>query len=248
MKNNDNCKIAQLLYNQSANSEVYPDILEGESLAIHRMLSEIRAIGYEWYYFSDIKFRKIKDPRIMQILLKYYPDMESIYTKEDILRQIDPKSFPVVINLALTEYNSLSPMEKKDISGFQNVLSKGAMSSEYISLLLSLLSDPDNYAASFLIRKKLAQIVPERLRELSFFYSQGVLLVDTLKEFAKYADKESIQLLNWAININENEVEQLYNNQSYHLCVTMYEYWKSCCTKQNIRYEAKKLLSKIKDQ
>ena len=79
-------------------------------------------------------------------------------------------------------------------------------------------------------------------------FNDGRNLRYTLKEFAKYADKESIQLLNWAININENEVEQLYNNQSYHLCVTMYEYWISCCTKQNIRYEAKKLLSKIKDQ
>ena len=57
-------------------------------------------------------------------------------------------------------------------SDFQDILSKSAKSEKQISLLLSLMDNPDNYASSYLIRKKLAKTVPESYRKYSFLYNQ----------------------------------------------------------------------------
>lgn len=53
----------------------------------------------------------------MEIMLKYYDEMESIYTKETILRKIDVKKFPEVIELARREYETLSPHGKIGMLG-----------------------------------------------------------------------------------------------------------------------------------
>ena len=245
MKNESNKKIARFLYEQSITNEKYPEDLEGESYSIQEMLGKIRALGYPFYYFTDIKLRSIKDPRIMDILLEYYPKMESIYTKGHILKKIDPKRFPVVLELALKEYSELSPLGKKDISSFQEVLSKGEANDEYISMVLSILEKPDNYASSFLIRERLLKISPESLKPLSLFYSQGVLLPATLKEFAVYNDAVAYDLLTQATKMTETDIKRLQNNNSYNLCITMYEYWSACCSVNSIRSEAKKILKKI---
>ena len=67
----------------------------------------------------------------------------------------------------------------------------------------------------------------------------------TLKEFAKYGDSESVEVLKYAAAITDSDIKELCDNQSYKLCVTMQEYWKKCCTKENIQNEAKKLLKKM---
>lgn len=236
---------AKILYDQAIAEEVYPENPDGESLAILNMLADIRKLGYDYHYFADIKLRKIKDPAIMKLLLQYYSKIDSIVIKGDILRKIDPKRFPEVFDLALAEYNEQSPLDKNYFSDFQEVLGKSAKSEKQISLLLSLMDNPDNYASSYLIRKKLAKTVPESYRKYSFLYSKGVLLPATLKEFAKYGDSESVEVLKYAAAITDSDIKELCDNQSYKLCVTMQAYWKKCCTKENIQNEAKNLLKKM---
>ena len=244
MKSNSNKKIADFLYKQSISNEIYPDELDGESLAIQEMLLKIRKLGYEFYYLSDIRFRNIKDPKVMEIILEYYFLMESIYTKGHLLKKIDPVKFPIVIDLALKEYNELSPLGKKDISAFQEVISKGKSSDEYIHMLLSILEDPDNYASSFFIRERLLKTSPELLKKLTIFYSHGILLPATLKEFAVYKDNTSYNTLLKVAQFTDEDIKMLLNNQTYTLCPTMYEYWRSCCSVNTLHIEAKKLIKK----
>ncbi len=244
MKSNKNI-IAEFLYEQATAEEIYPDNPEGESLAILNLLADIRKLGYDYHYFADIKLRKITDPAIMELLLKYYPMMESVVTKGEILVKIDPKHFPQVFDLALAEYNMQSPLDKNYFSWFQDVLGKSARSEEQISVLFGLMDDPDSYASSYLIRKKLLKSAPERYREYSFYYYKGVLLPDTLKEFAKYGDSESVEILKKAATVTADEIKALCHSQSYKLCVTMQEYWEKCCTIENIQGTSKKLLKKL---
>ncbi|MBR4062859.1 MAG: hypothetical protein IKK01_07325 [Clostridia bacterium] len=244
MKSDKN-NIAEFLYKQAIAEEIYPDNPEGESLAILNMLADIRKLGYDYHYFADIKLRKIADPSIMELLLQYYPMMESVITKGEILRKINAKLFPIVFDLALVEYNMQSPLDKSYFSDFQEVLGKSAKSEDQLSVLFELMENPDNYASSYLIRKKLLSSAPERLKKYTFLYYNGVLLPDTLKEFARYADAESIEILENAAEISDDGIQTLCQNQSYKLCVTMQEYWKRCCTKDNIQSTAKKLLKKL---
>ncbi len=236
---------AKLLYDQAVAEEIYPENPDGESLAILNMLADIRKLGYDYRYFADIKLRKITDPAIMELLLKYYPMMESVFTKGEILAKIDPKRFPEVFDLALAEYNNQSPLDKSYFSCFQDVLGRSARSKEQISLLFGLMDDPDNFASSYLIRKKLVRSVPERYRKYTFYYYKGVLLPDTLREFAKYGDAESVEILKKAATVTDEDIKSLCRNQEYHLCVTMQERWERGCTKENIQDMAKKLLKKL---
>ena len=237
--------IAKLLYDQAVAGEVYPENPEGESLTILNMLADIRKLGYDYHYFADIKLRKITDPAIMELLLQYYPLMESVDTKGEILLKIDPKRFPEIFNLALDEYNMQSPLDKSYFSCFQDVLAKSARSEERIDLLLNFMNDPDNYASSYLIRKKLIKSVPERYRKYTFYYHKGVLLPITLDEFAKYGDAESVEILKKAATFTDEDIKSFCNSQEYKLCVTMQEYWERCCTIENIQGTAKKLLKKL---
>ncbi len=236
---------AKLLYDQAVAEEIYPENPEGESLAILNMLADIRKLGYDYHYFADIKLRKITDPAIMELLLKYYPMMESVFTKGEILAKIAPKRFPEVFDLALVEYNNQSPYDKIYFSCFHNVLGRSAISEEQISLLLGLMDDPDNFASSYMIRKKLVRSVPERYRKYTFYYYKGVLLPITLDEFAKYGDAESVEIIKKAATFTDEDIKSLCRSQDYKLCVTMQEYWERCCTKENIQGTARKLLKKL---
>jgi len=238
-------KEAEFLYDIAVSREVYPEEPDGESLAILGMLAEIRELGYPYEHFADIELRTIKDAEIMKILLKYYPQMESLFTKEAVLRKIDPKKFPVAIDLAYAEYEELSPLEKHEMSGLQEVIAKGKPSEEYLGFLLSLVNTPDTYSAGFLIRERLVRSAPEKLRSYTFEFYNGVLLMDTLKEFARYGDAESENMLRRAKDITEEDVRRIHREQKYCMCVTMYEKCRSYCTAENIRYEAKRLLRKL---
>ena len=56
---------------------------------------------------------------------------------------------------------------------------------------------------------------------------------------------KSIEILKNAAEITDDGTQALCQNQSYKLCVTMQEYWKKCCTKENIQSTAKKLIKKL---
>ena len=238
-------KTAKFLYEIAVSREIYPEEPDGESLAILNMLAEIRELGYPYEHFADIKLRTVKDTEIMKILIKYYPQMESLFTKETILRKIDPKKFPVAIELAYAEYKELSPLEKHEMSGLQEVIAKGKPSEEYLNFLLSLVNTPDTYSAGFLIRERLVRSAPEKLRPYTFEFYNGVLLMDTLKEFSRYGDEKSENMLLRAKDITEQEVAEIHKNQRYKMCVTMYERCKAYCNAENIRHEAKRLLRKL---
>ncbi len=238
-------RVAKLLYDQAVAEEIYPDNPEGESLAILNMLADIRKLGYDYHYFTDIKLRRITDPAVMELLLKYYPMMESVFTKGEILVKIDPRRFPEVFEMALAEYNNQSPLDKSYFSCFQDVLGKSARSEKQIPLLLNLMDNPDNFASSYMIRKKLVRSVPDRYRKYTFYYHKGVLLPDTLKEFAKYGDAESVEILKKAATVTDDDIKSLCGDQNYKLCVTMQEHWERCCTKENIQGIAKQLLKKL---
>lgn len=246
MQQSNEKKVAQFLYEKAISQEIYPLEPDGESLAILEMLSEIRKIGYPFYYFADIRLRSIKDPRIMEIMMKYYPRMESIYTKSDMLEKIDPVKFPEAFDFAYQEYEGLSPLNKLEITGFQKVLSKGKADPTYINKLLTIMDSPDNYASSFYIRNRLLKIAPHSLRSYSMLYSKGVLLPLTLKDFSIYKDAESLEILTWVAYITESEIQGLYQDKSYKLCITMYEYWKKCCTLENLHKTSATLLKSIK--
>lgn len=238
-------KTAKFLYDIAVSREIYPEEPDGESLAILEMLAEMREPGYPYEHFADIELRTVKDAEIMKILLKYYPRMESLFTKQTVLRKIDPKKFPIAIELAYAEYKELSPLEKQEMSGLQEVIAKGKPSEEYLGFLLSLVNTPDTYSAGFLIRERLVRSAPEKLRPYTFEFYNGVLLMDTLKEFARYGDAESENILRQAKDITDEEVKRIHKEQKYEMCVTMYEKCRSYCTAENIRYEAKRLLRKL---
>ena len=238
-------KEAEFLYNIAVSREIYPEEPDGESLAILNMLAEIRELGYPYEYFADIELRTVKDTEIMKILLKYYPQVESLFTKETILRKIDPKKFPAAIELAYDEYKGLSPLEKQGMSGLQEVIAKGKPSEEYLNFLLSLVNTAGTYSAGFLIRERLVRSAPEKLRPYTFEFYNGVLLMDTLKELVRYGDAESENMLHRANEMTEEELKDIHKNQKYEMYVTMYEKCKKYCTAENVRREAKRLLNKI---
>lgn len=242
---NEFTKTAQFMYEKAVAEEIYPEELEGESLAIHNMLAEIRELGYPYYYFADIEYRHINNCSVMEVMLKYYPQMESVITKNNLLRKINPNKFPVIRQLALKEYNDLSPLSKMSITGFEEVLARGKLNRADIELLLKLMDIPDNYASSSSIRQALLKAVPAEFRQTSLRYSQGVLLPIVLEDYFKYADSQAMQCLKNASQITEEEVCLLHRNKSYSLSVTMYEYYKRLCTKENIEKEARKYLKKL---
>lgn len=238
-------KEAEFLYSIAVSHEIYPEEPDGESLAILNMLTEIRELGYPYEHFADIELRIVKDAAIMKLLLKYYPQMESLFTKQSVLRKIDPKKFPEAIDLAYAEYKELSPLEKHEMSGLQEVIAKGKPSAQYMDFLFSLIDTPDTYSAGFIIRERLLRSAPDRLKEYSLRFYKGVLLLDTLKEFSRYADDESENILRMAKDITDEELKRIHRGQEYVMSVTMYEKCRSYCTAENIRYEAKRLLRKL---
>jgi len=154
-------------------------------------------------------------------------------------------NYSETLDLAYAEYEELSPLEKHEMSGLQEVIAKGKPSEEYLGFLLSLVNTPDTYSAGFLIRERLVRSAPEKLRSYTFEFYNGVLLMDTLKEFARYGDAESENMLRRAKDITEEDVRRIHREQKYCMCVTMYEKCRSYCTAENIRYEAKRLLRKL---
>ena len=94
----------KMLYQQKIQNEVYPINPDGESKAKLELISHINKIDSRIRSFSDIELGpKIKNDVIAQILLNYYNQMESCFTKEVILRKINPKKHPEVISMALEE-------------------------------------------------------------------------------------------------------------------------------------------------
>ena len=186
----------ELLYRQKVKDEIYPENPDGESLAKLEMLAEIRLQDPGITSFADIELGpKIKNDNIARIVLKYYYRMESCYTKEALLRKINAKKHPEVIEMAIAEYNTFSPFEKTYMTGLQEVISNGIKRNA--DRILSLISAPDDYAAGLLIRRRMIRVAPDRLKPLSYYYWRGLLLVETIPDLYAYGDPGSINHLSF---------------------------------------------------
>lgn len=225
--------------------EIYPDDPDGESLARLELIRELQDKGFAYSYFSDIELSSVKSRKVMRILLSYFPRMESYYTKETILSKIDPKAFPEIIPLAHQMYLEYSPYERLQRTGLQQTLARGKMTPGHIDMLYELVKNPDGYASGGAIVDKLCKYAPERMRELSFTYSEGILLLATLHDFYCYKDKESIAKLEECANITGERIEELKAKKNYVLNVSLYEYYLSFFDRDRIRREASSLLKRI---
>ena len=123
-----------IAYKQAVNEEVYPENPDGESLAKIEMLNELQSMNCGINSFVDIRYHSFKSPEIMRVFLKYYDRMESYYTKEILLENIDPKRFPQIIPYALELYEQYTPYERMDMTGLQRTLARGKMTKEFIPL------------------------------------------------------------------------------------------------------------------
>ena len=228
--------------------EIYPDNPDGESLAKLEMIKELQDRGFNYSCFSDLELSAVRSKDVMRVLLYYYPRMESYHTKQTILTKIDPRAFPEIIPIALQMYLEYSPYERIQMTGLQQVLARAKMTPEHLDILYDLVKGPDGYASGSLIVEKLCKCIPERMRELSFSYCDGILLFKTLRDFYCYKDDESISKLEECTIITDERIETLKKMKNYSLSVSLYEYYLRFFKRDTIQAEAKRLLQKIYKQ
>jgi len=245
----DRRQIAEMLYIQRINNEKPIENPDGESLALLKMFDEINALGYDYHYLADIDLRKITDVRVMELLCKYLPRMESIFTKQTFIQKIDPKKFPEIVDYAINEYLSFSPSDKMTLLEFDKVISKGKKTEDYFACISKLLQNGDSYATLWETRKTLGKDCPNKLLPYTRLYQQGVLLPLTLRDNIYYTDGETTAFLNYCLNITDEQLTDVIgqydykkNEYKYSLSVTVFEYWKKLCTKEYVRKEAQRVI------
>ena len=245
----ENKDIAKFLYDRRIAHEKPIENPDGESLALLELFDEINALGYDYHYLADVDLRPIKDVRVMRLLWKYLPKMESIFTIQTIIRKIDPKKSPEVVDYAINTFSSFLPSDKMHLTGFDIVISKGKRSEDYFARISELLSDGDSYATLLATRKVLGKHCPELLYPHTKAYRDGVLLPLTLRDCIFYTDEDTTAFLKRCLNITDEELTEIigaydYKNNAYKypISVTVFEYWKKLCTKDYVQKEAKRIL------
>ena len=235
------------LYNIAISHDTPMDNLDDISLSINLMLEEIRSLGYEEFHsINDVKLRKIKDPRIMKILLKYYDQMD-LYTKDSLMYKINPKYYPEILSIAKKEFLSLRPSEKMNLNGFQTAMSKGLFSDAYINEMYNLLNCEDNYAYLSEVRKKFCKEASKIILPFIEKNSKNVLVICAIQD-SKYLpcfDRVLENLTNLS-NITEEEIKNIKSPENNNaLSVTTYEYYNKICTVTRIKSDAAKALKKL---
>lgn len=227
-------------YEQKKRGEIYPDTdLDTESEAKLEMYREFKENGIDISSFADIELRSIKSVKAMRIMLKYYPYMTSPYTKETMLRRIDARSFPCVIEYAYNEYVKYSPNEKTGLTGLQTVIGK----SEDTDFLLNLLFNPDDFAAGYYIREALSKKSPDKLKSLIRRFENGLLLPEVLIDYFRLDEKDSLER---TYNMTDDEIKGISNSDYYSLCITFKEKYEKQMTYDFIHRRCNELLKKIK--
>ena len=246
MKDKD---ITKFLYDQRIAHEKPIENPDGESWALLELFEEINALGYDFHYLADIDLRPTKDIRVMRLLWKYLPQMESIFTIQIFIRRIDPKKIPEVLDYAINLFTSFSPSDKMLLTGFDEVISRGKRSAEYYCQISRILEDGDSYATLWKTRKVLGKYCPELLYSHTKTYRDGVLLPLTLRDCVFYDDTEITEFLNQCSQITDENLVEIIgtydyreNSYKYPISVTIFEYWKKLCTKEDVQKEAKKIL------
>ncbi len=245
----DKFDVAKFLYEQRIANEKSIEDPQGESLALQELFDDINALGYDFHYLADIDLRRIKDIRVMRLLWKYLPRMESYFTIETFVRKIDPTKIPEVTDLAINMFRNFSPSEKMHLTGFDEAISKGNKTEEYYRKNDDLLNDGDSYATLWQTRKAIGKHAPEKLQPYICLYRQGVLLPLTLRDCVFYLDDETTAFLEHCLDITQSELTKIIgeydyksNLYKYPLSVTVFEYWKALCTEDYIKAETRKVI------
>ena len=141
------------------------------------------------------------------------------------------------------------PSDKMLLTGFDEVISKGKRSEEYYGKISRMLKDGDSYATLWATRKILGKYCPELLYLHTKTYRDGVLLPLTLRDCVFYDDKDTTAFLNRCLHITDEELVEIIgtydykeNSYKYQISVTVFEYWKKLCTKEDVQKEAKRIL------
>ena len=241
--------IAKFLYDQRIANEKPIENPEGESLALIELFDEINALGYEFHYLADIDLRPTKDVRVMHLLWKYLPRMESIYTIETFISRIDPKKVPEVLDYAIDVFTKFSPSEKMTLTCFDKVISKGKQNDEYHARISKLLENGDSYATLWETRKRLGKDCPNLLRIHTDLYRSGVLLPLTIRDCVYFNDGNTREFLNECQKITDEKLTSIIgifnykeNTYKYPLSVTVFEYWQRLCTQEYVRKEANRVI------
>ena len=252
----NNKKIAEMLYKQNTDMEIYSDTTGSEGAEMINFLSKINELGYDYHYCADIEFRKVSDVRIMKLLVKYYPKMEFLKTKEIFAKRTDPKKCPEILDLVYNDFMSLSPYSRLDYSDFELTLSRGKKSDAYISKMLQTVNDPDNYCVMPNVRKMLCKFIPEKMKIITDKMSAGILFPLTLDDYYCYNDERSWEIIEKCTSFSGKDVDDLcivkqYGKEmetaNYSLDITLFEYCKKyLCTVDYIRKKSSELLKKRK--
>lgn len=247
----NNKDVAKFLYDQRVAQEKAVDNPEGEALALFELLDEINTLGYDFHYFADIDLRPIKDVKVIKLLWKYLPRMESIVTIETFLRKIDPKIIPEALDYAIVLFSDFSPTDKMLFTSFDGIISRGKRNEEYFNKICKLLNDGDSYAAMSETRQMMGKHCPNLLRKYTDIYREGVLLPATLNDCVYFTDDETTLFLNRCINITSSELIEIIgkydykdNDYKYPISVTCFEHWKRLCTADFIHQSAKRIIKK----
>lgn len=245
MEKNDFDK-GKFLYDIAVSHEVPMENTDDVSLSIQNMLAEIRSLGYdEFQYFADIKLQRIQDPRIMEILLKYYTEMD-LYTRDSLMYKIHPKYFPEVISIAKAEFLALGPTNRMTLNGFQAAMSKGKLTEQYLNEMIALLSKGENYAYLSDVRKVLCKKAPDRMLPLLEKYSNSVLVLCFIEDCKHFANVDyAMPKLNSLATITDEEIKQTLLDNKQDLSVTTYRYFRNLCSVSRIQTEAKAALKKL---
>lgn len=245
MEKNDFDK-GKFLYDIAVSHEVSTENPDDISLSIRNMLADIRSLGYaDFHHLADVKLRKIHDPRIMAILLKYYIQMD-LYTRDSLMYKIHPKHFPEAISIAKTEFLALGPTSRMTLNGFQTAMSKAQITEQFLDEMFALLSEGENYAYLSDVRKVLCKKAPDRMLPLIERYSDSVLVLCVIEDCKHLANIDyAIGKLEVLAAITDEEIKQTLLDNKQDLSVTTYQYFCNLCSASRIQAEAKVVLRKL---
>jgi len=242
--NCDKQKIAMLFYDQKVAEQKKISSLDGEFEAIERMLAEIRMLGYDYHYLADIEMRTVKDKRIMEILYRYYPEMEFISTREILALAIKPNMFPGIVDYAVEGFLSLPVSDKIARKSFDICISRHKYTDAHIERVYELLKTPENYAALDYTGKKFCKYAPEKAKSLADQFKEGPLLLAAVRNLSYISDNESISSLERYKDITDNEIKCVISQSSYPVNVTVSEYFRRITTADEVRKIVRTALAK----
>ena len=109
----------------------------------NKMLEEVRELGYNYEYFKDICVRDNRDPKFLEIAMKYVGCFENEGITAELIDVIGKKGNTEATKIILERFNSYSEKEKRLYADcYDNALLRIA-DKRYIDDYLQLLKQPE---------------------------------------------------------------------------------------------------------